>query len=94
MSKEILTSQQDCVIEVDEIDARARQLIYAAHGTIEGITDPNRRPPFRADRFRVIVPAGTTMSGAETIMAIQFLEFPTGERIRLIPKEYTVALKE
>lgn len=93
MSKEILSTLEDRTIDVDEIDALARKLIYTAGGTITAITDRNRCPPFHADRFRVVVPAETTMSGADTIMAIQFLEFPTGECIRLIPDEYTVALK-
>jgi len=93
MSTETLISLEDCTIDVGEIDAQARKLIYTAGGTIETITDRDRHPPFHADRIRVVVPAGTTMSGADTIMAIQFLEFPTGECIRLIPDEYTVALK-
>jgi hypothetical protein len=94
MSTETLLNQEECTFDVDEIDGQARNLIYAAAGTIETITDSTRQPPFNAHRFRVIVPTRTTISGADTIMAIQFLEFPNGERIRLIPDEFTVALKE
>jgi hypothetical protein len=93
MSTETLRNKEECTIDVDEIDVQARKLIYAAGGTIETIIDRDRRLPFHADRFRVVVPIGTTQSGADTIMAILFLEFPNGERIRLIPEEFTVALK-
>lgn len=93
MSTETLINQEECTFDVDEIDAQARKLIYAVGGTIETITDRDQRLPFHSGRFRVVVPIGTTISGADTIMAIQFLEFPTGESIRLIPEEFTVALK-
>ena len=47
-----------------------------------------------ADRFRVVVPSGTKMTGRDTIMAIQWLAFPSGASLRLVPHEHTVELRE
>lgn len=92
--EDVLITLEDRTIVVDDIDAAARRILHANSVAIEAATFPQRKPPFHTDRFQVLVPAGTVMAGGDTIMAPQWLTFPSGDSIRLVPEEFIVKLRE